>query len=187
MSTIDTYSEQLVWMDLEMTGLDPEKDRILEMAVLVTDSELNIVAEGPVLAIHQEESLLSQMDEWNTKHHNESGLIQRVRESHINEEKAQEQMLAFIKKYVLPKQSPLCGNSIYQDRRFLSRYMLELESYLHYRNIDVSTVKELARRWAPAVYSGFKKTSKHLALDDIKESIDELRHYKRHFLKDNLR
>lgn len=172
----------LIWMDLEMTGLIPETDRILETAIILTDSELNIIAEGPVFAIHQEEECLAKMDEWNTTHHTESGLVERVRSSQINESRAEQEILAFLKEYLKPKQSPLCGNSIYQDRRFLYRYMPTLEAYFHYRNLDVSTVKELVRRWNPKVYDGFKKDSKHLALDDIKESIDELRFYKENFL-----
>ncbi len=173
----------LIWMDLEMTGLNPEKDRIIEMALIITDSDLNVLAEGPVFAIHQEESFLLGMDEWNTKHHGESGLTQRVRESQVSEQRAEQEILNFIKNYVKPQESPLCGNSIYQDRRFLSRYMPELEAYFHYRNIDVSTVKELARRWSPEMQEQFKKESKHQALDDIKESIGELRHYRKNFFK----
>lgn len=173
----------LIWMDLEMTGLNPDTDRIIEMAVLVTDSELNLIAEGPVLAIHQAEETLLAMDEWNTAHHHASGLVTRVRESRINEQQAEQIILDFLKPYVQYKESPLCGNSIYQDRRFLYRYMPQLEAYCHYRLIDVSTIKELARRWAPIIYAGVKKNSNHLALDDIKESIEELRYYRQHFFK----
>jgi oligoribonuclease len=180
---IDVKRLPLVWMDLEMTGLVPERDRIIEMAVIITDSELNIVSEGPVLVVHQSEELLSGMDAWNTEHHGASGLITRVRESEITESEAEKIILSFIEEHVAPQQSPLCGNSIYQDRRFLYRYMPKLEAYFHYRNLDVSTVKELARRWSPEMYDQFKKTGKHLALDDIKESIDELKHYRRHFFK----
>jgi oligoribonuclease len=172
----------LIWLDLEMTGLNPDINRILEIAVIVTDDNLNILAEGPMLAIHQDEKDLLLMDEWNTTHHHESGLVARVVKSLVNEAQAEKAVLDFVKKYVDPNQSPLCGNSIYQDRRFLARYMPELEAYCHYRNIDVSTVKELARRWAPDVYASVKKESKHLALDDIRESIAELRHYREHFI-----
>ena len=184
-STIKPLSSVLIWMDLEMSGLDPEINRILEVAVIVTDNNLNILAEGPAFAIHQDESHLSLMDEWNTTHHHESGLITRVRESKIDEAQAERMILDFLKKYVEAGQSPLCGNSIYQDRRFLVRYMPQLEMYCHYRNIDVSTVKELARRWAPDVYAGIKKHSKHFALDDIRESIAELRYYREHFMPSN--
>lgn len=180
-SEIDIRQIPLIWMDLEMTGLDPEINRILEIAVVLTDSELNVIAEGPVLAIHQQEDHLLLMDDWNTKHHNESGLIDRVRKSHVSENQAEEMILAFLKPYLGPRLSPLCGNSIYQDRRFLARYMPKLETYCHYRNIDVSTIKELSRRWVPDIYAGFKKESKHLALDDIKESIAELRYYRQNF------
>lgn len=173
----------LAWVDLEMTGLNPDTDRILEMAIIVTDSELNIIEEGPVLAIHQTEECLSKMDEWNTTHHNESGLVERVRASQLNEMQAEETILAFLKTHFKARQSPLCGNSICQDRRFLYRYMPKLEAYFHYRNLDVSTIKELARRWAPEVYAGVKKSERHLALDDIRESINELRHYKAHLFK----
>jgi oligoribonuclease len=172
----------LIWIDLEMTGLNPDINRILEIAVIVTDDNLNILAEGPVLAIHQEEKDLLLMDEWNTTHHNESGLISRVVKSNVSEAQAEKKVLDFIKQYVDPKQSPICGNSIYQDRRFLVRYMPELEAFFHYRNIDVSTVKELARRWAPEVYASVKKQGKHLALDDIRESIAELLHYRKYFI-----
>lgn len=175
-------SSPLIWIDLEMSGLNADINRILEVAVIVTDSDLTIIAEGPVLAIHQSKTHLQTMDEWNTTHHTESGLVQRVLESTIDEKQAEQRLLAFLKNYVKPQESPLCGNSIYQDRRFLARYMPELEGYFHYRNIDVSTIKELARRWAPEVYNGVKKASKHLALDDIRESIDELKHYRGKFI-----
>lgn len=184
-TNINSLTPALIWIDLEMTGLDPEINRILEVAVIITDDNLNILAEGPVLAIYQEESHLSLMDEWNTTHHNESGLIARVRASSVDEVQAEQTVLNFLKNYAESGQSPLCGNSIYQDRRFLVRYMPQLEAYFHYRNIDVSTVKELARRWAPEVYAGVKKESKHLALDDIRESIDELRYYREHFMRFN--
>ncbi len=173
----------LIWIDLEMTGLDTRNDAIIEIATVVTDSELNIVAEGPVIAIHQSEERLAGMDEWNTRQHGQSGLVQRVRDSRIDEAEAERQTLAFLRQYVPAKASPMCGNSICQDRRFLARCMPDLEDYFHYRNLDVSTIKELARRWAPEVYKGFKKDSSHLALDDIKDSIAELRYYREHFFR----
>lgn len=176
-------ASNLIWIDLEMTGLNPEHDRIIEMAIIVTDSDLNIIAESPVFAIHQSDALLDGMDEWNTSHHNSSGLVKRVKESCVNEENAQTAMIEFLKKYVPEGKSPMCGNSVWQDRRFLSRYMPELEKYFHYRLIDVSTLKELALRWAPKVYNGVQKESKHLASDDIKDSINELRYYREHFIK----
>ena len=178
-----TKSEQnLIWLDLEMTGLDPFTDRILEIATVVTDQELNILAEGPVIAIHQPEDVLAGMDEWNRTHHGASGLLERVRATVLDEAVAQERTLDFLEDYVPAGSSPLCGNSICQDRRFLARFMPRLDAYCHYRNLDVSTLKILAQRWAPEVASGFKKSSKHLALDDIRESIEELRHYRAHLL-----
>lgn len=173
----------LVWIDLEMTGLDPEKEKIIEMATIVTDSELNLVAEGPVIAIHQPDSLLNAMDEWCTRTHGESGLTQRVQDSKISEREAELATIEFLKQHVAPGKSPLCGNSIGQDRRFLVKYMPELEDFFHYRNLDVSTIKELARRWRPDVLAGVKKKGSHLALDDIRDSIDELRHYRATFFK----
>ena len=173
----------LVWIDLEMTGLDPEKERIIEMATIVTDSELNLVAEGPVIAIRQPDSLLDAMDEWCTRTHGESGLTRRVKESSVSERDAEQETIEFLKQYVAPGKSPLCGNSIGQDRRFLVKYMPELEGYFHYRNLDVSTIKELARRWRPDVLAGVKKKGSHLALDDIRDSINELRHYRETFFK----
>ena len=173
----------LVWIDLEMTGLDPEKEKIIEMATIVTDSELNLVAEGPVIAIHQPDSLLDAMDEWCTRTHGESGLTQRVKDSKVTEREAELATIEFLKQYVAPGKSPLCGNSIGQDRRFLVKYMPELEDFFHYRNLDVSTIKELARRWRPDVMAGVKKKGSHLALDDIRDSIDELRHYRATFFK----
>lgn len=178
-----TYSaDNLIWVDLEMTGLDPEKERIIEMAMIVTDTHLNVLAEGPVIAVHQSDDLLDAMDAWNTKQHNASGLVQRVKESQVSEAEAEAMMLAFLKQYVPACKSPMCGNTIYQDRRFLNRYMPELEKYFHYRLLDVSTLKELALRWAPKIYGGIKKESKHLALDDIRDSIEELKYYRMHLL-----
>ncbi|PAV26463.1 oligoribonuclease [Tamilnaduibacter salinus] len=174
-------SDKLVWIDLEMTGLDPEQERIIEIATIVTDSELNTVAEGPVLAVHQSDELLDAMDEWCTKTHGESGLTQRVRESRISEAEAEQQTIDFLKQHLESGQSPLCGNSIGQDRRFLVRYMPNLEAFFHYRNLDVSTIKELARRWRPDVLKGVQKKGSHLALDDIRDSINELRHYRDQF------
>lgn len=175
--------QNLIWIDLEMTGLDPDRDVIIEMATIVTDSELNILEEGPVIAVHQSEEILAGMDEWNTRQHGQSGLTQRVRESTISAAEAEAQTLAFLEKWVPKRSSPICGNSICQDRRFLYRYMPKLEAYFHYRNLDVSTLKELAARWAPQVRDGFKKGNTHLALDDIRESIAELRYYRETFIK----
>ncbi len=177
--------ENLIWIDLEMTGLNPEKDRIIEIATVVTDSELNVIAEGPVYAIHQSDELLNSMDSWNTKQHNVSGLVPRVKASTITEAKAEADTLEFLKKYTTPGKSPMCGNSVYQDRRFLYKYMPELEKYFHYRLIDVSTLKELALRWAPTVNANLIKESKHLALDDIRDSIAELKYYREELFKDN--
>jgi len=173
----------LIWIDLEMTGLDPDSDVIIEMATIVTDSELNTLAEGPVIAIHHSDEVLARMDEWNTRTHGGSGLTQRVRESKVSMAEAEAQTIAFLEQWVPKGKSPICGNSICQDRRFLYRHMRSLENYFHYRNLDVSTVKELAARWAPDVRDSFKKGSTHLALDDIRESIAELRHYRTHFIK----
>jgi len=166
-----------------MTGLDPEKERIIEIATIITDSALNTIEEGPVIAVHQSDSLLNSMDEWCTRTHGESGLTQRVRDSRVNEIDAEQQTLEFLQRYLEPSQSPLCGNSIGQDRRFLVKYMPELEAFFHYRNLDVSTIKELARRWRPEVLDGVKKKGTHLALDDIRDSINELRHYREHFFR----
>ncbi|VAX09074.1 3'-to-5' oligoribonuclease (orn) [hydrothermal vent metagenome] len=176
-------STNLAWIDLEMTGLDTLNDEIIEIATIVTDANLNILAEGPVLAVHQPDSLLAGMDDWNQKQHNGSGLIKRVRASKCDERTAEAETIAFLEKYVPAGKSPMCGNSICQDRRFLARCMPDLERWFHYRNLDVSTLKELGNRWAPAMSDGFKKDSKHLALDDIKDSIEELRYYRKHFLK----
>lgn len=182
-----TFSaDNLIWIDLEMTGLDPEKERIIEMAMIVTDTHLNVLAEGPVIAVHQSDDLLNAMDAWNTKQHNSSGLVARVKESQVTEAMAEAMMLQFLKQYVPAGKSPMCGNTIYQDRRFLYRYMPELEKYFHYRLLDVSTLKELALRWAPRVYAGVKKESKHLALDDIRDSIEELKYYRTNLLNQEI-
>lgn len=175
-------TNNLVWMDLEMTGLEPEQDVIIEIATLVTDSDLNILAEGPVMAIHQPDILLDAMDDWNTKTHGNSGLTQRVKDSEISARQAELKTLEFLNEWVKEGSSPLCGNSIHQDRRFLVKYMPQLEQYFHYRNIDVSTLKELAKRWKPEVVSSFTKHGAHEALADIKESIEEMKHYRENFL-----
>lgn len=175
-------SNAFIWIDLEMTGLNPDADRIIEMAVIITDSELNVVAEGPVIAVKQSEALLDGMDEWNKRTHGASGLIERVRASTVTEAEAERQMLGFISRYVPQKRSPMCGNSICQDRRFLARTMPTLEAWFHYRNLDVSTLKELVSRWRPDLASGFVKRATHQALDDVRESIDELKYYREHFL-----
>ena len=176
-------AQNLIWIDLEMTGLDPDNDVIIEMATIVTDSDLNVLAEGPTIAVHQSDEILAGMDEWNTRQHGQSGLTQRVRESRISAAEAEAQTLAFLEQWVPKGKSPICGNSICQDRRFLYRHMPKLEGYFHYRNLDVSTLKELAARWAPHVRDGVKKSSTHLALADIRDSIAELRHYREHFIK----
>ncbi len=175
--------QNLIWIDLEMTGLDPETDVIIEMATIVTDSELNVLAEGPVIAVHQSDERLAAMDEWNTRTHGESGLTQRVRDSNISQAEAEAQTITFLEKWVPKGKSPICGNSIGQDRRFLYKYMPALEAYFHYRNLDVSTLKILAERWAPGVKEGFVKTGTHQALDDIRESIAELKYYRQHLLR----
>ena len=176
-------NDNLIWLDMEMSGLSPENDRILELAVVVTDAELNVIAESPVLVLHQTDAVLDSMDAWNKGTHGRSGLIEKVKASTLDEQTATEQMLAFLKQHVPAGKSPMCGNSICQDRRFMARYMPDLEKYFHYRNLDVSTFKELARRWKPEIYSGFKKASRHEALADIYESIDELKYYREHFIK----
>lgn len=175
--------KNLVWIDLEMTGLDPEQHKVIEIASIVTDSDLNILAEGPVIAIHQSETELGKMDDWCTNTHTHSGLVKRVQESAFSEEDAVAMTLAFLKDWVPAGSSPMCGNSIGQDRRFMVKHMAELEAFFHYRNIDVSTIKELGRRWAPEMVKAFNKQGTHLALDDIRESIGELVHYKQHFFK----
>ncbi len=172
----------LIWIDLEMTGLSPEDDVIIEIATIITDADLNILAEGPMLAVHQSDEILAGMDEWNTRQHGKSGLTKRVRESKISAAEAERQTIEFLKPWVGKGKSPICGNSICQDRRFLARYMPELEDYFHYRNLDVSTIKELARRWEPEVLAGVVKSGAHLALDDIIDSINELRHYRKTFI-----
>jgi len=178
-----TPSEQnLVWIDLEMTGLLPDSDRIIEIAVVVTDPQVTVRVEGPVFAVHQSDAVLDGMDNWNRGTHGKSGLTARVRASAIDEAAAEMQVIAFLKQYVPEGKSPMCGNSICQDRRFLARHMPRLEAYFHYRNVDVSTLKELARRWKPAVLDGFKKAQAHTALADIHESIDEMLHYRQHLL-----
>ena len=175
--------DNLVWIDCEMSGLDPEKERLLEIAVVVTGPNLTPRVEGPVCVIHQSEELLNKMDAWNKGTHGRSGLIDKVKSSTTTEQDAEEQILAFIKKYVSKNASPLCGNTISQDRRFLVKFMPKLEAYLHYRNLDVSTLKELSKRWKPEVFNSFKKQQKHTALADVHESIEELAHYRAHFIK----
>lgn len=172
------HDSNLVWIDMEMTGLDPETCKVLEIATIVTDAQLNVLAEGPVIAVHQPDSILDNMDEWCTRVHGNSGLTARCRESKIDEAKAAKQTMAFLNDYVDAGKSPLCGNTIGQDRRFMVKYMPELEEYFHYRSIDVSTIKELIKRWQPEILDGFEKKGVHLALDDIRESIEELRYYR---------
>ena len=176
-------TDNLIWIDLEMTGLSPEDDRIIEIATIVTDPDLNVLAEGPVLAIHQSDERLAAMDEWNTRQHGHSGLAERVRSSRTDEAEAEAATLAFLQGYVDAGASPMCGNSICQDRRFLANYMPKLEAYFLYRNLDVSTLKELAKRWRPDIAKGVSKKGAHLALDDIRDSIAELEHYRAHFLR----
>lgn len=174
----------LIWLDLEMTGLEPETDVILEIATIVTDSQLNIIAQGPVFAISQPDNVLDNMSEWCIEHHGKSGLTQRCRDSEITLSEATKQTLSFVKQHVTEGKSPMCGNSIGQDRRFINKYMPDFEDFFHYRNLDVSTIKELARRWKPEVLDKVVKTGAHLALDDIKESIAELKVYRQYFFKE---
>lgn len=179
-----TFSpDNLIWIDLEMTGLNPAHDLILEIATIITDSQLNILVEGPVMAIHQREEILDRLDAWNAKHHGESGLLDRVRASDWNEAKAEAATLEFLSEWVPYRKSPLCGNSICQDRRFLANYMPKLENYFHYRNLDVTTLKILAQRWAPEVAASITKNAEHKALQDIRDSVEELRFYRQHFIK----
>ncbi len=173
----------LVWMDMEMTGLDPAKERIIEVATILTDGQLTEIAVGPDLVIHQPDDVLAAMDDWNKKHHGQSGLIERVKASTLSEAAVEEQMIAFLSRHVPPRISPMCGNSVHQDRRFLARHMPVLEAFFLYRNLDVSTLKELAKRWKPAIMAGLVKHGKHEALADIRESIEELKYYREHFLK----
>jgi oligoribonuclease len=181
-STLAKSDLNLVWLDCEMSGLDPDRERLLEIAVIVTNPDLSVRVEGPVLVIHQSDELLSKMDAWNKGTHGKSGLIDKVKASTLNEEQAQEELIAFLKPYVSKAVSPMCGNTIGQDRRFINKYMPKFEAWFHYRNLDVSTLKELSRRWKPEVYNSFKKAQKHTALADVHESIDELIHYRTHFL-----
>ena len=173
----------LVWVDMEMTGLEPETDRIIEVAMVVTDMHLNVLAEGPVLAIHQSDATLDKMDAWNKGTHGRSGLIDRVKASTVSEAQAEAELIAFMRQWVPNSKSPMCGNTLGQDRRFMVKYMPKLEAFFHYRNIDVSTLKELGRRWKPEMVSGFKKAQKHTALADIIESIEELKYYRENFIK----
>ncbi len=172
----------LVWIDMEMTGLDPDRDRVIELAAIVTDPNLNVLAEGPVFVIHQPDEVLDAMDAWNKGTHGRSGLIERVKASTVTEAQAADEMVAFLKQYVPAGKSPMCGNSICQDRRFMARHMATLETFFHYRNVDVSTLKELCRRWRPELIAGFKKHQLHTALADIRESVEELRYYRQHFI-----
>ena len=176
-------ADNLIWIDLEMTGLDPDNDLIIEIATVVTDKNLHILAEGPVMAVHQADAALAAMDDWNQQHHGQSGLIQRVKDSKIDATEAERRTIEFLQQWLPARTSPMCGNSICQDRRFLYRYMPKLEAFFHYRNLDVSTVKELAGRWAPQIKEGFNKQASHKALDDIIESIEELRYYRETFFK----
>lgn len=173
----------LVWLDMEMTGLDPDNDRVIELACVVTDAHLEVVAEGPVIAVHQSDEVLAGMDKWNTSTHGKSGLTERVRVSTVTEAAAQTEMIAFLSQYLPERTSPICGNSICQDRRFLARHMPQLEAWFHYRNLDVSALKELCKRWRPELAAQFKKAQRHEALADIYESIDELKFYREHFLR----
>lgn len=178
-------NQNLIWIDLEMTGLDPKKDRIIELATVVTDSNLTILAEGPVFAIHQSDVRLEAMDAWNTRQHNQSGLVARVKASTIDEATAEQQTISFLRQWIDAGKSPMCGNSICQDKRFLCEYMPNLSDFFHYRQVDVSTLKELMMRWRPQLASSFQKQSKHLALEDIKDSIAELNYYREYFIQDH--
>jgi len=180
---VTAHPDNLIWIDLEMTGLEPDHDRIIEIAILITDMNLKPLAEGPNLAIHQVQSVLEDMDEWNTSHHSQSGLTWRVQQSKLDEAAAQRASLEFLADWTARGSSPMCGNSICQDRRFMARWMPELEAWFHYRNLDVSTLKELCLRWSPELAKGFHKQAKHRALDDIRESISELAYYREHFLR----
>ncbi|OSI11920.1 oligoribonuclease [Neisseria canis] len=173
----------LCWLDMEMTGLDPEKERIIEVAMIITDADLNVLAQSEVYVVHQSDEVLNAMDDWNTATHTRTGLVQRVRESKLTEDEVEQKLLDFMAQWIPEKTSPMCGNTIHQDRRFMVRYMPKLEAYFHYRNLDVSTLKELARRWHPAVAKSVVKRGSHQALDDILESIEEMRHYREHFIK----
>lgn len=184
-TTLAKSDLNLVWLDCEMSGLLPDRDRLLEIAVIVTSPDLSIRVEGPVLVIHQSDAVLSKMDAWNRGTHGKSGLTEKVKASSLTEEQAQDALITFIKQFVSKGSSPMCGNTIGQDRRFLNKYMPKLEAWFHYRNLDVSTLKELARRWKPDVFNAFKKAQKHTALADVHESIDEMLHYKKHFLNLN--
>ena len=175
-------AKNLAWLDMEMTGLNPDTDRIIEVAMIITDSDLNILAQSEVLVIHQPDSIIDHMDKWNTTTHTRTGLVDKVKASTLTEAEAEEKLLAFISEWIPEKASPMCGNSIHQDRRFMVRYMPKLEAYFHYRNLDVSTLKELARRWNPSILKGISKKGAHQALDDIKESIEEMAYYREHFL-----
>ena len=180
MAQNDTH---LVWIDMEMSGLEPDSDRVLEVALIVTDKDLNLVEEGPVLVVHQSDAVLEAMDSWNKGTHGKSGLIDKVKASTLNEAEVEVAMIDFMKRHVGERKSPMCGNSICQDRRFLARHMPKLEAYFHYRNLDVSTLKELAARWRPELKDGFKKANSHTALADIQESIEELKYYREHFIR----
>jgi oligoribonuclease len=182
-STMTQNQNNLLWLDMEMSGLDPEACRILELAIVITDKDLNTIAEGPVLVVHQSDALLDAMDEWNKNTHGRSGLIDKVKASTLTEAAAEAQMIDFLAQYLPKGTSPCCGNSVHQDRRFMERYMPKLDDYFHYRNLDVSTLKELAARWAPAVKKSFQKKTRHTALADVYESIDELKHYREHFIR----